>query len=106
MAEMIESIRKVTFDKNDTLVLTCEQHLLDEQYNRIIKVTKENLPEGTKVMLLEGGLSLSVLTQQEEDKCQDIDCPQYNATFDHNCMLDARVRALTCTEYIAYKRSH
>ena len=104
MEEMIESIKKITFDKNDILVLTCEQDLSDDQVTRIAEQIKGFLPEGTKILLLAGGIQLSVLTEKKEGEiCPEMECPSYNNDFSDNCVLLADYRAKACIEYKASK---
>lgn len=64
--EEIENIKKCTFTKDDIIIITCENHLSDEQWHHVSKEFKKHLPDN-KILLLEGGLELSVLAKEVMD---------------------------------------
>lgn len=63
--ELFESIKKCTFTPEDIIVLTYKKELSDEQVLSIKTEIKKHLPDN-KILLLEGGLELSVLTEEEK----------------------------------------
>ena len=63
--EGIEEIKKVSFKAGDVVVLISEQNLTDNRVVRIRKQMKEGLPPGVKTVLLEGGLSIQILSKEE-----------------------------------------
>lgn len=57
-----ESIKKCSFTKDDIIIITYKGELSDDQVSHIKKGIKMQLPDN-KILLLEGGLELSVLTK-------------------------------------------
>lgn len=66
MAEvMIEDIKKVSFKEGDVVVLTTPHNLTNEQADYIRSQLMSDMPQGVKGILLEGGITMSVLTREE-----------------------------------------
>ncbi len=63
--EEIASMKKCSFKKGDVIVLTCERPITISTAERIAENVKRELPAGVKVLLLESGLELSVLSQED-----------------------------------------
>lgn len=70
--EMVESIKKLSMDKNDILVIQLKRILPKDKFNKwakeMIGEIKETYPHIPHVMVLPTGIDLSVLTIEDTKK--------------------------------------
>ena len=60
-------IAKLAVKTGDVLVLKCDSHISIEHADRLRAAFEPVLPEGVKMMVLDGSMNLAVLTREEID---------------------------------------